>query len=104
MNENSTTETFPIEDVGPAFDNEAPDYVVEEVPAPRIRMSKGATKKIHRLKDLAKAYKVAYRTVYGLIPRVTYDGKWIRLQGEAQGVSPKRLEELTRQLRARAGK
>lgn len=106
MNENSTTETYPIEDVGPGFDNnDAPDYHIEEVPMfLRRHRNRGESKKIKGLRDRAKAYKTAYRAVYGLVPRVTYDGKWIRLEGVAQGVSPKRLDELTRQLRARAGK
>lgn len=106
MNANSTTDTFPIEDIGPGFDNDdAPDFKIEEVPAHLRRpRSRGESKKITGLRSKAKDYKSAYRALYGLVPVVTYDGKWIRLQGVAGGVSPKRLDELTRQLRARLGK
>lgn len=103
MNANSQLESITIEDVGPGFDNELPGFAVEDVPVPRVRTPKKQTKRIGHLKDLAKAYKSAYRALYGLVPRVTYDGRWIRLQGESQGVSPKRLKELTRQLKARMG-
>lgn len=48
-----------------------------------------------------KAYRDAYKRVYGVFVEVTYDGAFIRIAGQGQGVSRKRLTEMTRQLNYR---
>ena len=50
-----------------------------------------------------KQYKAAYKAVYGILPTITFDGTWIRIQGQVQGVKRKRLKEMAEQLEYRAG-
>lgn len=56
-----------------------------------------------RLKKVAQDYKEAYKEIFKVTPVLTYDGTWIRIQGQEGGVSIKRLKELTAQLRNRKG-
>lgn len=82
---------------------------IESVPMPgrpakpKKQKKVGAVKVTDRIKKAAKEYKEAYRDLYGLNPRLTFDGKWIRLAGEPQGMSLERLKERTKQLRNRKG-
>ncbi len=73
---------------------------IENVPAPsrkpKVKISKS-------IRAAAKAYKEAYKDVYRMNPQLTFDGKWIRIHGQDQGVSLKRLKEMTTQLRNRVG-
>ena len=69
------------------------------VPKPR---NKGA-KVSGTIRNAARAYKQIYKSVYGVNPTLTYDGTWIRLQGQREGVSLKRLKEMTTQLHNRQG-
>lgn len=76
---------------------------IENIPLPRAerappKLRKKTVKVTPSLKKAAKEYKQAYVKVYGLSPRLTFDGKWIRLPGNKEGVSIKRLRELTTQL------
>lgn len=78
---------------------------IENIPLPgaikveRVKLpQKKKTKVTPSLKKAAKEYKQAYVKVYGLTPRLTFDGTWIRLPGNKEGVSIKRLRELTTQL------
>lgn len=70
------------------------------VPMPKRR--KARPRVPQALRDAAQDYKDAYKAAYGVKPELTWDGKWIRIKGQAQGVSLRRLKELTTQLRARA--
>lgn len=72
-------------------------------PKPERKPRKKKSRVTPALREAAKQYKHAYIAVYGLRPTLTFDGTWIRLQGMAQGVSLKRLKEMTTQLRNRAG-
>lgn len=75
-------------------------------PAPALVRKPRAPKGVKvsgSLKKAAREYKQAYREVYTINPKLTYDGKWVRLQGVAEGVSTKRLRELTAQLKNRKG-
>lgn len=84
---------------------------VEHIPMPgrnkptkvkKVKPTKGP-KVADALRNAAEDYKAAYKAVYGMAPRLTWDGKWIRLAGEAQGMSLMRLKERTAQLRNRKG-
>ena len=55
------------------------------------------------LRAAADAYKQAYKAVYGIPPTLRWDGKWIRITGQSQGVSLSRLKAMTTQLKLRAG-
>lgn len=48
-------------------------------------------------------YSDAYKKVYGVPPECHYDGEYIRIHGQAQGVTLGRLREMTNQLIWRAG-
>ena len=74
---------------------------IEAVPMPKRRKPK--SKIPPALKAGAQEYKDAYRAVYGMLPELRWDGKWIRIKGQAQGVNLRRLRELTTQLKLRAG-
>ena len=50
------------------------------------------------VRSAAQAYKAAYRALYGIPPALSWDGKWVRLAGHKEGVTPRRLKELTAQL------
>lgn len=84
---------FQIEDV--AAPVRAPKIVKPKKLKPKIKVSDA-------LRNAAKAYKAAYKHVYHMEPRLTFDGTWVRLPGQKEGISLKRLKELTTQLRARA--
>lgn len=73
---------------------------VEQVAMPKRRKSKPRVSPA--LRQAANEYKDAYKTVYNVKPELTWDGKWVRIKGQAQGISLRRLKELTTQLRARA--
>lgn len=73
--------------------------VAINIPAPKKRKPK--TKVPASLRKAAAEYKEAYKAVYHMEPRLTYDGTWVRLHGSKEGVSTKRLKELTTQLRNR---
>lgn len=70
------------------------------IPKPR-RMVKKAVPAAVRL--AAADYKAAYKSLYGVEPTMRYDreGKWIRVQGQATGVTVRRLREMTAQLKYR---
>lgn len=76
------------------------------MPAPtkpaKIRQEKKLKVK-DSIRQAAKEYKAIYKETYGADIRITFDGTWIRLQGEAQGMTLKRLKERTTQLRNRKG-
>ena len=72
---------------------------IEQVAMPKRRKPK--PKISAALRSAANEYKDAYHTTYGMKPELTWDGKWVRIKGQAQGVSLRRLKELTTQLRAR---
>lgn len=84
---------------------------IENVPMP-VKQTKPERKprkpklriKVHAaLRNAAREYKQAYRNVYGMLPELTYDGTWIRIAGQTEGIGLKRLKELTRQLHNRRG-
>ena len=50
------------------------------------------------IRNTIARYREAYRVLYGIKPEVAYDGKFIRPHGHAQGVTQKRLKEMTQQL------
>lgn len=84
-------------------------YAIESVPAPQAKpkpVRKPRAKKIKvsdAIKNAAKEYKAEYLAVYGIKPSLTFDGTWVRIAGQSQGVGLKRLKEMTTQLRARRG-
>lgn len=49
------------------------------------------------------AYNAAYKRVFGVRTSLSYDGVYVRIAGQTQGVSRKRLDEMTRQLINRIG-
>lgn len=55
------------------------------------------------IKRAAKEYKAEYFAVYGIKPVLTFDGTWVRIAGQSQGVKLKRLKEMTTQLKTRRG-
>lgn len=55
------------------------------------------------IKRAMERYSEAYRSVYGVLPDMTYDGAFIRIHGQAQGFKPHRLREMIQQLKWRAG-
>lgn len=48
-------------------------------------------------------YSNAHKAVYGIPPQMEWDGTYVRIMGQPQGVTLKRLREMTNQLRWRAG-
>lgn len=84
-------------------------YVIDNVPAPQAKpkpVRKARVKKIKvsdALKKAAKEYKAEYLAVFGTKPTLTFDGTWVRITGQSQGIGLKRLKELTTQLKARRG-
>ena len=84
---------------------------IESVPMPvkqtrperKPRTNKPKIKVPESLRNAADDYKDAYRSLYGMKPTLTYDGTWVRLTGHTEGITMKRLKELTRQLRNRKG-
>lgn len=78
--------------------------ITARVPLPKVTRSVARAMKVPPSVRLAVgAYKEAYHHVYGVRPTITYDGKWIRVKGQAQGVSLARLKAMTTQLKLRAG-
>lgn len=81
--------------------------VLDSVPVPQqgtvIRKKAKATSIPASLKKSVQAYSDAYLKVYGIRPEVTFDGAFIRIMGQVQGVTKKRLKEMTNQLKWRAG-
>lgn len=75
----------------------------KEPPIPKANKRKERRGRLASLYSAAKEYKQAYKAVYGVLPELTWDGKWVRIKGQPQGVNAKRLKELTRQLKLRAG-
>lgn len=69
---------------------------------PRMRKARKCPPGVH---TAFEAYTVEYKKVYGVLPTgFTYDKatKFVHV-GNSSGVSVKRLKELTRQLKLRAG-
>lgn len=87
--------TYEVEDVA------AP--VREPKPAKQARKPKAKIKVSEALRNAAKAYKTAYKAAYHMSPTLTFDGTWVRLPGQKEGISLKRLKEMTTQLKARTG-
>lgn len=84
------------------------DGNVKNVPLPRpVRGSgKPRRKGINvpaPVRRAAAEYKAAYKAVYGIPPTLRWDGVWIRITGQSQGVKLSRLKAMTTQLRARIG-
>lgn len=75
---------------------------IANIPAPKRRKIR-TNKAPAVVKKAAAEYKEAYKDVYHMEPRLTWDGKWIRIKGVSHGVSAKRLKEMTTLLRNRAG-
>lgn len=92
-----TANAFMIED-----DLEIPRHRTEPKAAKQPRAKKGI-RVSESLKNTVVEYKRAYKALYGLVPHMTYDGTWVRILGSTQGISPKRLKEMTTQLRNRHG-
>lgn len=69
-------------------------------PVPRRRKPKAVPPAVRLA---ANNYKAAYRAVYGIPPGMKWDGTWIRLEGQTEGVTAKRLKEMTALLLNRAG-
>lgn len=71
-----------------------------KLPIPKPRRS-GPLRVPPAVQIAVKDYKAAYKAVYGILPQMRWNGTWIRLPGQNQGVSAKRLREMTAQLRRR---
>lgn len=84
--------TYEVEDV--AAPVRAPKIVKPKKVKPKIKVSDA-------LRNAAKAYKEAYKRLYHMEPRLMFDGVWVRLPGQTEGISLKRLKELTTQLNRR---
>jgi hypothetical protein len=74
--------------------------IAEHIAMPKARKKKPRISE--SLRNAAKAYKQAYIAVYNMRPSMTFDGTWIRLAGTREGISIRRLKELTTQLKNRA--
>lgn len=70
---------------------------------PPKKVKKNKPTKLSPLQVAANEYKEAYKALYGVDARLTFDGTWIRIKGEPQGMNLARLEERTRQLINRKG-
>lgn len=73
--------------------------VNKRIPMPKRRVP--APKVPPAVRAAADAYKAAYKDCYGIPPSLRWDGKWIRLAGQASGVTARRLKEMTTQLNNR---
>ncbi len=60
------------------------------------------SKKDGPIQRAAHEYKEAYREVYGVYPSMRYQAPYVRIVGQNQGVTLRRLREMTSQLRRRA--
>lgn len=91
-----TANAFMIEDDVeiPRFRGEPKEVKPRKVKSIRVSES---------LKNTVVEYKRAYKSLYGRVPHMTYDGAWIHIMGSQQGISAKRLKEMTTQLRNRHG-
>lgn len=81
--------------------------ILDSVPVPEqgtvIKKKPKVVKLPANVRNAVKAYSEAYRHVYGISPEITFSGGFIRIMGQAQGVTKKRLKEMTNQLKWRAG-
>lgn len=78
--------------------------VRRSIPVPNPRRRKGQPKPIPAsLRRAADEYKAAYKACYGIPISLKWDGKYVRIMGQTQGVTPSRLKEMTTQLRRRIG-
>lgn len=70
------------------------------IPQPRRKRAVPAA-----VRAAAQEYKAAYKSLFGVEPALKWEqaGQWVRIKGQAQGVSVRRLKELTAQLKARKG-
>lgn len=83
------------------------DPTVKHIPLPRpVRGSGKPRAKPKRVpsavRGAADEYKKAYKAVYGVPPRLFWDGQWIRIHGHSEGVTAARLRAMTTQLKLRS--
>lgn len=72
-------------------------------PIPNVRRAKVKRRVPPAVRVAAEDYKAAYKAMYGMPAALKWDGVWIRMQGQAEGVTTRRLREMTTQLRRRLG-
>jgi hypothetical protein len=79
------------------------DSDITPPPATERRKSKRAIYIPPGVKTAIQRYKDAYKVVFQIPPEVFYDGTYVRIRGSSEGVTMKRLREMIKQLRWRAG-
>lgn len=79
--------------------------MIEDIPIPggMRKPRKSGPKPSPALRRAAQEYKREYLTTYGMRPTLTFDGTYVRIEGQSAGISLRRLKELTTQLRNRRG-
>ncbi len=83
--------------------------MTEQMPTINKRIAIPKTRRKGRLRvpatvrKAADEYKAAYSRMYGVPAGLTWDGVWIRIAGQPEGVSTRRLREMTTQLKRRIG-
>lgn len=74
--------------------------VNKQVPIPKVRR-KAKLRVPATVRRAAEGFKRAYKAVHGVLPELRWDGTWVRITGQTEGVSPRRLREMTTQLARR---
>jgi hypothetical protein len=72
-------------------------------PIPKARRARVKRRVPPAVRAAADAYKAAYKALYGIPASLKWDGTWIRVQGQSEGVTARRLKEMTTQLQRRLG-
>lgn len=76
---------------------------IDMVPAQAVRRT--VATKVPKLTEYAKRtmkrYADAYKTVYHMLPNITFDGAYFRIHGHTEGVKRTRLLEMAKQLEFR---
>jgi hypothetical protein len=72
-------------------------------PIPKVRRAKAKRRVPPAVRLAAEAYKAAYKALYGIPASLKWDGVWVRIQGQTEGVTARRLKEMTTQMQRRLG-
>ena len=77
--------------------------VSDKVTMPKKPASLACKVRVKREKRIIREYCEAYRAVYLVMPTVSVEGEWVKIQGYDARVTFKRLAQLTTQLINRKG-
>lgn len=83
--------------------------IYDDVLVPEVETQpRNTTRKYHSaipatLKHSVQNYCNAYKIVYGMVPEVVFQDGFIRIKGHTDGVTKRRLKEMTNQLKWRHG-